>query len=114
MAERILLTTCSFQDTPGPHHEFLESQGYEIVRERGPLSEARMLELAGEFDGFLCGDDGITRAVIEKSLPRLRVIAKYGIGLDKIDVPYATEKRLPVGATVLPTARTWTSSDPLM
>ena len=44
---RILLTTCSYQDTPGPHHELMESQGWEIVRERGPLPEARMLELAG-------------------------------------------------------------------
>jgi D-3-phosphoglycerate dehydrogenase len=63
MSTRVLLTTCSFQDTPGPHHELLASQGYEVVRERGPLSEARMLELAGDFDAFLCGDDAITRAV---------------------------------------------------
>jgi len=93
---RILLTTCSYQDTPGPHHELMESQGWEIVRERGPLSEARMLELAGEFDAFLCGDDGITRAVIEKSLPRLKVISKYGIGLDKIDIPATKELNVPV------------------
>ncbi len=55
-----------------------------------------MLELAGTFDAFLCGDDAITRAVIEKALPRLRVISKYGIGLDKIDVAAATELRVPV------------------
>lgn len=94
---RILLTTTSFQDTPGDHHRLLESQGFEIVRERGPLPEARMLELAGDFDAFLCGDDAITRAVIEKSLPRLKVISKYGIGLDKIDVQAATEKKIPIG-----------------
>lgn len=93
---RVLLTTCSFQDTPGPHHALLESQGWEIVRERGPLTEARMLELAGDFDAFLCGDDGITRAVLEKSLPRLKVISKYGIGLDKIDVPATKEMGIPV------------------
>ncbi|HKK17938.1 MAG TPA: phosphoglycerate dehydrogenase, partial [Opitutales bacterium] len=93
---KILLTTTSYQDTPGPHHEMLESTGAEIVRERGPLPESRMLELAGEFDAFLCGDDEITRAVIDKSLPRLKIIAKYGIGVDKIDVPYATEKKIPV------------------
>lgn len=93
---RILLTTTSFQDTPGRHQELLAAAGLEIVRERGPLSEARMLELAGAFDAFLCGDDAITRAVIEKSLPRLRVISKYGIGLDKIDVPCATAHRIPV------------------
>lgn len=96
MATRILLTTTSYQDTPGPHHERLESQGYEIVRERGPLPEARMLELAGEFDGFLCGDDAITRAVLEKALPRLRVISKYGIGLDKIDLAAAHSLGVPV------------------
>jgi len=93
---KILLTTCSYQDTPGPHHELMESQGWEIVRERGPLTEARMLELAGDFDAFLCGDDAITRVVLEKSLPRLKVISKYGIGLDKIDVPATKEFKIPV------------------
>ncbi|MBG7606786.1 MAG: phosphoglycerate dehydrogenase [Verrucomicrobia bacterium] len=93
---KILLTTCSYQDTPGPHHELMESQGWEITRERGPLTEERMLELAGDFDAFLCGDDAITRAVIEKSLPRLKVISKYGIGLDKIDVPATKEFEIPV------------------
>lgn len=96
MTTRILLSTTSYQDTPGPHHALLESQGFEIVRERGPLAESAMLELSGEFDAFLCGDDAITRAVIEKSLPRLKVISKYGIGLDKIDVAHATERKLPV------------------
>ncbi|MDR2862574.1 MAG: phosphoglycerate dehydrogenase [Puniceicoccales bacterium] len=96
---RILLTTTSFQDTPGPHLARLAASGHEVVGERGPLPEARMLELAGSFDAFLCGDDAITRAVIAKSLPRLRIIAKYGIGLDKIDVPFATENKIPVTFT---------------
>ncbi|MDE0835494.1 MAG: phosphoglycerate dehydrogenase [Akkermansiaceae bacterium] len=93
---KVLLTTCSYQDTPGPHHELMESQGWEITRERGPLTEQRMLELAGDFDAFLCGDDAITRAVLEKSLPRLKIISKYGIGLDKIDVPATKEFKIPV------------------
>jgi len=93
---RILLTTTSFQDTPGPHHNLLAQTGFEITRERGPLPESRMLELAGDFDAFLCGDDAITRAVMEKSLPRLKVVAKYGIGLDKVDVAAATDLKIPV------------------
>jgi len=93
---RVLLSTTSFQDTPGIHHEMLAKAGFEIVRERGPLPESRMLELAGQFDAYLCGDDAFTRAVIEKSLPRLKVISKYGIGLDKIDVAAATELKVPV------------------
>ncbi|HTB64189.1 MAG TPA: hypothetical protein VK737_11455, partial [Opitutales bacterium] len=74
---RVLVTTTSLQDTPGPHHAQLAAAGLELVCERGPLPESKMLELAGSFDAFLCGDDQITRAVIEKSLPRLRIIAKY-------------------------------------
>ena len=93
---RILLTTTSYQDAPGPHHDLLASTGWEISRERGPLPEEKMLELAGEFDGFLCGDDVITEEVINKSLPRLKVISKYGIGLDKINVKHATAKKIPV------------------
>lgn len=93
---RVLLTTTSFQDTPGIHHDMLAKAGFEIVRERGPLPEKRMLELAGQFDACLCGDDAFTRAVIQKSLPRLKVISKYGIGLDKIDVAAATDLKIPV------------------
>ena len=93
---RVLLTTTSFHDTPGIHHGMLAAAGFEIVRERGPLPEARMLELAGQFDAYLCGDDALTRAVIAKSLPRLKVISKYGIGLDKIDVKAATDLKVPV------------------
>ena len=74
----------------------LAASGFEIVRERGPLSETRMLELAGAFDAYLCGDDALTRKVIEKSLPRLKVISKYGIGIDKIDLQAATDHSIPV------------------
>lgn len=93
---RVLLTTTSYQDTPGDHHALLAAQNFEIHRERGPLPESRMLELAGEFDAFLCGDDEITQAVLDKALPRLKVISKYGIGLDKIDVEACTARKVPV------------------
>ncbi len=96
---QVLLSTTSFQDTPGAHHDVLESANFKLVRARGPLNEDEMLGLIeehGGFDAFLNGDDDITAKVIDASLPRLQVIAKYGIGLDKIDVDYATAKKLPV------------------
>ena len=93
---RILLTTTSFQDTPGPHHDMLAATGYEIIRERGPLPEEAMLKLVGEHDGILCGDDAFTPAVLTKCLPRLKVLSKYGIGLDKIDLAAAQELKIPV------------------
>ncbi|MBT8045151.1 MAG: phosphoglycerate dehydrogenase [Verrucomicrobiae bacterium] len=96
---KILLSTTSYQDCPGDHHALLESTGAEIIRERGPLNEEQMLALPDDIDAFLCGDDDITKAVIDRALPSLKIIAKYGIGVDKIDVAYATEKGIPVGFT---------------
>ncbi|NBU87575.1 MAG: 3-phosphoglycerate dehydrogenase, partial [Verrucomicrobia bacterium] len=93
---KVLLTTTSFQDTPGPHHDLLKNAGFDLICERGPLTESRMLELVGDIDAFLCGDDDITRAVIDKSLPKLKVISKYGIGLDKIDTDYVAQKEIPL------------------
>ena len=77
---KILLTTTSFQDTPGEHHKLLADTGWEIIRARGPLNEADTLALVGDIDGYICGDDLITRKVLEKAVPKLKVISKYGIG----------------------------------
>ncbi len=94
--QRVLVTTTSFQDTPGSHHDLLNSQGYELTRARGPLPEDEIYQLVGDFDGIICGDDAFTRKVLQKCLPRLKVLSKYGIGLDKIDVAAATELKIPV------------------
>ena len=59
----------------------------------------RLVEEHEGFDGLLNGDDEITAAVIDAALAAptpLRVIAKYGIGLDSIDVDHATANDIPV------------------
>jgi D-3-phosphoglycerate dehydrogenase len=96
MKLKILLSTTSYQDTPGPHHGLLQTLEAEVISMRGPLSEKELLDVVGDFDAFLCGDDQITREVLNQSLPRLKVISKYGIGLDKIDVAACTELGIPV------------------
>ncbi len=53
------------------------------VKER--LSEEELLTYAGKFDGTVCGDDRYTSEVIQKCLPRLKVISKWGTGIDSID-----------------------------
>jgi D-3-phosphoglycerate dehydrogenase len=93
---KILLTTTSFQDTPGAHHDLLAKTGWEIIRARGPLNEADTLKLVGDAEGYICGDDAITRKVLEKARPKLKVISKYGIGVDKIDVKSCTEFGIPL------------------
>lgn len=60
------------------------------------LNEEQCLAFAGQFDGWLAGDDRITRRVMEAFLPRLKGIAKWGTGLDSIDLAAARDLRLPV------------------
>jgi D-3-phosphoglycerate dehydrogenase len=94
---RILLTSTSFQDTPGSHQTLLASQGFDVTSLRGPLKESIMLDAIEGIDGLICGDDDITRSVIEKGVnSKLRVISKYGIGLDKIDTKAAADFCIPV------------------
>jgi D-3-phosphoglycerate dehydrogenase / 2-oxoglutarate reductase len=93
---KILLTTTSFQDTPGAHHDLLKQTDWEIITARGPLNEADTLALVGDVDGYICGDDAITRKVLEKARPKLKVLSKYGIGVDKIDVKSCTEFGIPL------------------
>ena len=38
---RVLITTTSFQDTPGKHHDLIAEAGFEVERARGPLPESR-------------------------------------------------------------------------
>lgn len=65
----------------------LESYGLELivpeVQER--LGEAELMQYAGKFDGTVCGDDHYTRRVLEACAPRLKVISKWGTGIDSID-----------------------------
>ena len=64
-----------------------EQHGIEVivapVRER--LEEDQILAYAGQFDGAVCGDDRYTARVLEACAPRLKVISKWGTGIDSID-----------------------------
>ncbi len=65
----------------------LEGYGLDLitaeVRER--LSREEILRHAGRFDGTICGDDEYTAEVLEACQPRLKVISKWGTGIDSID-----------------------------
>ena len=67
------------------------------VNER--LSEEEILAYAGKFDGTICGDDRYSDRVIKKCAPRLKVISKWGTGIDSIDKSAADALDIPVFRT---------------
>ncbi|WP_440408398.1 phosphoglycerate dehydrogenase [Neorhizobium petrolearium] len=60
------------------------------------LTEQQCISLVGEIDGWLAGDDRITEKVLLAALPRLKVIAKWGTGIDSIDLEAAKRLGIPV------------------
>jgi len=67
------------------------------VRER--MEEADLLKYAGQFDGAICGDDRYTARVIEACAPRLKVISKWGTGVDSIDAEACSRFGIKLGRT---------------
>lgn len=63
------------------------------------LSEEEILTYAGKFDGTICGDDHYSGRVIKQCAPRLKVISKWGTGIDSIDKSAADVLGIPVFRT---------------
>ena len=65
----------------------LERHGLKLitpkVEER--LEEGEILKYAGQFEGAICGDDRYTARVLAACVPPLKVISKWGTGVDSID-----------------------------
>ena len=71
----------------------MENFGLKVVVPEGlerPEAED-LLQIAGQFDGTICGDDRYTPEVIAACVPRLKVITKWGTGIDAIDQEAAAE-----------------------
>ena len=98
---KILITTTSFQDTPGKHHDLLAEQNWDLTFLRGPLKEKEIIDVIEVFDAVICGDDEYTQKVLKKGVSgKLKMLSKYGVGLDKIDLKSA--KKLGVKVTNCP------------
>lgn len=67
------------------------------VEER--MEEDDLLKYAGQFDGTICGDDRYTSRVIEACAPRLKVISKWGTGVDSIDAEACSRFGVKLGRT---------------
>lgn len=68
------------------------------VQER--MEEADLLKYAGQFDGAICGDDRYTLRVIEACSPRLKIISKWGTGIDSIDAEACSRYSIKIGRTL--------------
>ena len=70
-----------------------------VVRYRpGPLAAAELAEAVCDADGLLCGLDQVSAEVFAGA-PRLRVVARYGVGADRVDLEAAARYGVTVTTT---------------
>ncbi len=90
-SKRVLVTNLIMQRDAHEFADALAAAG--IALDMYPvkqfLSEEELLPILGQYDGMIAGDDRLTARVLESGLPRMRVISKWGVGLDSIDLEAA-------------------------
>lgn len=98
MEKRVLVTGLMMLAEFDRFQAIMAEKGIEAVRVpvKQFLSEEELLPIVGEFDGWVAGDDRVTGPVLKAALPRLKVIAKWGTGVDSFDLPAAKAAGVPV------------------
>ncbi|AEF16834.1 Glyoxylate reductase [Thermoanaerobacterium xylanolyticum LX-11] len=101
MKGKILITPRSLQHKKSDIIEMLSD--YEVLmNDTGrPFDENELKKLIQDVDGIIVGVDKITREILANA-KKLKVITKYGVGLDNIDIEYA--KKLGIKITYTPGA----------
>jgi D-3-phosphoglycerate dehydrogenase len=90
---RLLVTPTSFGKTDPSIRDALEAAVGEVVYNplTRPLRSSELIPLLAGCDGYIAGLDEIDRAAIH-SADRLRVISRYGVGVDNIDLDAARDR----------------------
>jgi len=99
-AFRVLVTPTSYAQNDPRLRSLLEAEVGEVVYNpvARPLSSAELLRLVPGCNGLIAGLDAIDRPVIDAA-DRLKVIARYGVGTDNVDLEMAREKGIVVTNT---------------
>lgn len=100
MTWKVLVSAPYFLPVMETYRQRLADEGVEMIAARvnERLSEEELLGVVKDIDGIICGDDRITERVLAAA-PRLKVISKWGTGIDSIDSEAASRRGIPVCRT---------------
>ena len=97
MKYKVLITAPYFQPVITRFLPLFSQRGIEVVvppvRER--MEEDELLKWVQDIDGAICGDDRFSEKVMERS-KKLKVISKWGTGIDSIDKDAAAKRGIQV------------------
>ena len=97
----VLVAPAPLRGQPGHFREILEAGGFDkFIEPDGDhtLSEADLRASLPHVDAMLAGGEFLSAELLDLA-PRLRAIARTGVGYDAIDIAAATTRRIPVMIT---------------
>ena len=104
----VLITPDTMANRPErPYVKMLEEAGFEVRYPTNPelvaglCSDEETVNALSGISAIIAGGENFNANVLS-SLPEMRVIARAGVGFDRVDVPAATERTIAV--TITPTA----------
>jgi phosphoglycerate dehydrogenase-like enzyme len=98
----VLITARVFDTVGEPALELLRRSGCNVIipPRFGPYNSNDLLGILGEVDATLCSPDGYRAEVLQSPVAeRLKVISRWGVGYDSIDIATATAVGIPVAYT---------------
>lgn len=102
----VLITPEAMRQVEGPYVAMLRQAGFDIAYPRNPYfarggcGEQETIEELAAAEATIASGERYSAAVLD-ALPRLRVIARCGVGYDRVDVAAATARGIAV--TITPT-----------
>lgn len=100
MAGKVLIIFRSVLDSPGEHLKMLRDAGLEIITpgNQRPLTAEELIPLVGDVEAIIAGVDEINAEVLAKA-PKLKIVSRFGVGYDSVDLVAATELGIVVTTT---------------
>lgn len=113
MSKKILITAVNLQAAIEQYLPLFREHGLEVILPtvHGQLEEEELLDWVREVEGIIAGDDPFTGRVL-RNAQHLRVISRWGTGLDNIDLAACEE--LGITVTNIPVAFTVPVADLVM
>ncbi len=90
---RVLISAPGFGRVGDEALDLLQRAGYEVILNPTgvTLTEAELLPLVGDVDAIMAGTEPITARVLDAA-PRLKIVARRGVGYDSVDLAAATAR----------------------
>ena len=94
----VLVTSRSFGSGEYDPEAVLAEAGYRVVRAGSAHDLDELAPLLADADGWIAGTGPVTAAHLDLA-PNLRGIARYGVGVDNVDLAAAAARGIPVTHT---------------